>query len=116
MGRKRVGREGKRQTGDVSSWLRRREPAPRLQGPRQGPGEKGSTARSLYLLENEGFHSSDEGHKRMKHKHSRNSKPQGENPDTTGQSQRWAGGRLTPGFQLPLPSASEATRLVCPLE
>ena len=75
----------------------------------------GSTARSLYLLENEGFHSSDEGHERMKHKHSRNSKPQGENPDTT-HSQRLAGGSLAPGFQLPLPSASEAARLACPLE
>lgn len=50
------------------------------QGPRQRPGERQHEPRSLYLLENEGFHSSDEGHKRMKHKHSRNSKPQGENP------------------------------------
>lgn len=56
----------------------------------------GSAARSLYLLENEGFHSSDEGHKRMKHKHSRNSKPQGENP---GAAQPWTWG----GAWLPAP-------------
>lgn len=53
--------------------------------PTHGGAQAGSCGRqheprSLYLLENEGFHSSDEGHKRMKHKHSRNSKPQGENP------------------------------------
>ena len=62
----------------------------------------GSAARSLYLLENEGFHSSDEGHKRMKHKHSRNSKPQGENPDA---AQPWGwGGSLAPGsLGLPAP-------------
>lgn len=63
--------------------------------------------RSLYLLENEGFHSSDEGHKRMKHKHSRNSKPRGENPPHRTPALGWG----EAGSQLPAttaPSASEA--------
>jgi len=69
-----------------------RPPRPEVAGRAWG----GSAARSLYLLENEGFHSSDEGHKRMKHKHSRNSKPQGENPDA---AQPWVWG----GAWLPAP-------------
>lgn len=39
-------------------WLE--EPTYPLQGPRLGPGERQHEPRSLYLLENEGFHSSDE--------------------------------------------------------
>lgn len=37
--------------------------AARLVGGAQGPGERQHEPRSLYLLENEGFHSSDEGTK-----------------------------------------------------
>lgn len=68
--------------------------------------------RSLYLLENEGFHSSDEGHKRMKHKHSRNSKPQGETP--LHHSLALTG---TAGSRLPAPTALlplRPTGLPCP--
>lgn len=72
-----------------------------------GPGERQHEPRPLYLLENEGFHSSDEGHKRMKHKRSRSSKPQGENPPYHTPARGWG----EAGSQLPAttaPSASEA--------
>lgn len=66
----RKGLEGRLET----RW--RWEPTHPPQGPRRRAGAwGGSEARSLYLLENEGFHSSDEGHKRVKRRHSRDSQP-----------------------------------------
>lgn len=55
------------------------------------------------------------GHKRMKHKHSRNSKPQGESPlhHATAPGLWEAGSCL---LATPTLSASEATRLLCPLQ
>lgn len=80
MERKRVGRE-KEETNWQCEWLVWLKGArPTHCRAQDRAWERQHEPRSLYLLENEGFHSSDEGHERMKHKHSRNSKPRGENP------------------------------------
>ena len=79
MGRRGGERKEDTKCEQLGGWKGVRPTHCRAQGRGQGRGST-SRAKSLYLLENEGFHSSDEGHKRMKHKHSRNSKPQGENP------------------------------------
>jgi hypothetical protein len=102
------GKEGDGERKDVSHWLVEGSPHPPMAGPKARAWGRGSTSsvvpRSLYLLENEGFHSSDEGYKRMKHKHSRNSKPQGETPLCHSLHLL---GRLAPASGYTCPSASE---------
>lgn len=60
-GEEEGGRWGDHWPWEQLGWLE--EPTYPLQGPRLGPGERQHEPRSLYLLENEGFHSSDEGTK-----------------------------------------------------